>query len=198
KLAGAIGKSWTGIYDIYNALGDTLEGQYSITEDFVVSDTLDSRWNIRQNVSDTLRFKYIIKTYIPSVVWDGDLEVDVSLNVDATVNSDGTVDLVAKQGSTWLLTLTIKQSTGAAMDLTDYTARGMIRKKYKSEDPIEEFHCTVLTPKADGQIEVTLSATETALVPAKTYVYDIEIENNTGYVTRVMQGKLKVDPEVTK
>lgn len=128
------------------------------------------------------------------------------MNVQAEVKPDGSVDLVGKQGSTWRFVLEIKQSNNSPMNLTGYTARGQIRKFYNSRDVVKSFTCTIMNPATDGKIGVMLSATDTAAIKCggtpkeltSTYVYDIEIESSEGEVTRVLQGKLYVDPEVTK
>lgn len=128
------------------------------------------------------------------------------MNIQSIINDDGSVDLTGKQGSTWKFTLEIKQPSGSAMDLTGYTARGQIRKTCLSKDIIKSFTCTILNPATDGKIEVFLSATNTAQIKAgesetesaSIYVYDIEIESAGGEVSRILEGKLFVDPEVTK
>ena len=187
-------------YDVRCILGDTIECLYDIQDTgTIVSNSFEALWDVRNAVGETIRFEYDIPQYTAVDVWDGDLEVDVALNVEATVNSDGTVDLLAKQGATWALTLTILQSDGVTpMDLTDYTVRGMIRRRYNSAEETESFTCALVAPATDGQFTATISDDDTAAIPAKNYVYDLEIESPAGDTTRVLQGKLKVDPEVTK
>ncbi len=126
-----------------------------------------------------------------------------------TKNKDGTVDILLKQGSTFEIVLLVKDKSvdpPVPLDLTGYTARGQIRKTPLSVDKVTDFTCTILDPPSSGQVKVFLSATVTASIPAgKTatdatskYVYDIELADQTGRVTRVLQGRIFVDPEVTK
>lgn len=119
-------------------------------------------------------------------------------NIVFTANDDGTTDAVGKQGATWYFTLSVKDEDDVAIDLTGYTARGQIRRKYTSEDFIEEFTCALAVDPTTGIINVLLSDSETDLIAKGKYVYDIEMESSTGYVTRLIQGKLSVDPQVTK
>lgn len=128
------------------------------------------------------------------------------MNVLFTVNSDGSVDITGKQGSTWKFILEVKQDNGAVMDLTGYAVRGQIRKAYTSADITKTFTCTILTPASGGKIQYDLSATNTAAITcgktpkesASSYVYDSEIESAGGDVTRILEGKLFVDAEVTR
>jgi hypothetical protein len=127
-------------------------------------------------------------------------------NIIFTQNEDGTVDAIGKQGSTWAFKLKLKDNDGHAIDLTGYTGRGQIRKRYSSSEIIKSFTVTIDTPEMDGEISCLLAASETEDIPcgktyrssASKYVYDIEIESSANFVMRLIQGKLFVDPETTK
>ncbi|RLG68959.1 hypothetical protein DRN93_01450 [archaeon] len=128
------------------------------------------------------------------------------MNIKAKANRDGSVDLIAKQGATWEFTIELTQENGDPVDLTGYTGRGQIRKDYSSEDYEAQFTVEVLSPETDGKVKVSLDADTTAGIEAGSsyedsasmYVYDIELVGADNYVMRVLQGKLYVDPEVTK
>lgn len=128
------------------------------------------------------------------------------MNISAKSNRDGSVDMIAKQGTTWEFTIELTDENGAAVDLTNYTGRGQIKKDYSDLTATADFTVTVLTPETDGKVKVSLDATTTSGIEAgKTYedsaskyVYDIELEDSiSGYVMRILQGKIFVDPEVT-
>lgn len=107
-------------------------------------------------------------------------------------------NLTIDQGSTFKRALTIKSGdTGAAIDITGSTISGQIRESVDSETIIAEFTGTVTTP-VSGQCEVSLTATQTTAIPSGTYVYDIEWEDVNGNVTRLIEGKATVTPEVTR
>ena len=55
----------------------------------------------------------------------------------------------------------------------------------------------VITPLT-GVLTLLLSATTTAALIAKTYVYDLEIVSASGFVTRMIQGEAVISPEVTR
>ena len=50
---------------------------------------------------------------------------------------------------------------------------------------------------ADGTIEITISAANTALLTSSG-VYDLEIVSGAGVVSRVLQGEWRLSPEVTR
>lgn len=115
-------------------------------------------------------------------------------------------NLEINQGETFILNMTLKDTiTGIALDLTGYIFRGQIRQFANSSTVIEEFTCTFVDA-ATGQVQISLTDEETSLIPAhgstyksKTkYVYDIEMEDPTGQVRRLLNGYVYVSPEVTK
>lgn len=117
----------------------------------------------------------------------------------------GTVDIIGKQGSTWKFVIKIKNKNGNPIDLSHIKeVRGQIRKTYNS--PVIKSWICIITKPQEGEIVITLPANETKTIPAGKdifdpkgqYVYDIEIEDKNGYVSRILQGKLIIDPEVTK
>lgn len=100
------------------------------------------------------------------------------------------------QGSTFAITVTIRDNAGDPLDLTAYTARGQIRKTYQSENATN-FEIQILSPPDTGKLTLALDADVTEGLAAGRYVYDVEIVNGT-VVNRVLQGQITVDPEVTR
>jgi hypothetical protein len=121
-------------------------------------------------------------------------------------NSDGSVDLLGKQGATWKLTLSLTDNSDNPIDLTGYIVRGQVRKSYQSSIAYN-FICYI-TDAENGKLVISMPASLTASIPSaddknpkapdNTYVYDIEIESRDGVVTRILEGNLYIDPEVTK
>lgn len=109
--------------------------------------------------------------------------------------------ITIEQGATFLLELIWKNPDETPINLTGYTARMQVRKKYA--DTVKVLDLTtqngkiVLTP-LQGKINVTIPATDTANVTIKTGVYDLELESSTGVVTRLIEGSVTVTPEVTR
>ena len=133
------------------------------------------------------------------------------MGLEIVANKDKTLTVVAKQGTTWVLTLTLTNADNSPVDLTGYSARGQIRPSYTSPTVVASFTTSI----TDNVVTCLVPASITANVPAyktsiaiKTppkweevqgcYVFDIEIYNTDGYVERVAEGVWYVDPEVTR
>jgi hypothetical protein len=110
-------------------------------------------------------------------------------------------DLEIKQGATLSLTATWKDSTGAAINLTGYTARLQVRAAYDSSATILSLTSSsgITLGGAAGTIAITASATVTALLTAPwAGVWDLELVSGGGVVTRLLEGAATVSPEVTR
>ena len=105
-------------------------------------------------------------------------------------------NIVLDQGTTFTTFLALTDDTGAALDLTGYTARGQIRKWYTSNS-YTTFTITITQP-ASGYINLALTANTTANMEPGRYVYDIEAVSGANVITRVIEGIVTVTPEVTK
>lgn len=99
------------------------------------------------------------------------------------------------QGTTFSLSLIVSDQNGDPKDLSDYTAAAQMRKSYYTNTAIN-FDADITLP-LDGEVTISLSATETSAIKAGRYVYDIEIEGDSETL-RVLEGIVVVNPEVTK
>jgi hypothetical protein len=112
-------------------------------------------------------------------------------------------NITVDQGATFSLVVTWKNPNGTPIDLTGYTARMQARAKYDSPNP--PLFSLTSTPAAGlvlggvaGTVTITIDAATTAgLVPGQ-YVYDLEVVSSGGIVTRLIEGRCIVSPEVTK
>jgi hypothetical protein len=110
------------------------------------------------------------------------------------------VNFTLDQGATFTQTLIYKDSDGELVDLTSYTARSKARASLESNVVI--WNLTngngITLGGATGEITLTLSAATTAdYEPGAVYVYDLEIVNEST-VTRLIQGQVTVNGEVTR
>lgn len=115
--------------------------------------------------------------------------------------SAAAVDLNIDQGSTFVLPITYKDPDGNTVDISGYSARMQLRKTVAQADPadlslVSPTNITVGT--TNGQLVVTISATQTGGLTSKKYVYDLEIESPSGVVTRLLQGTVYVSFQVTR
>jgi hypothetical protein len=112
-------------------------------------------------------------------------------------------NITCEQGSTFSkkLTITDNATPPVARDLSTFTARMQVRPDVDSSTKLLDLVSTGGTPEitlnASGEIQITVSATNTA---ALTHggVYDLEIVDGAGAVERVIQGDFTLDKEVTR
>lgn len=103
-----------------------------------------------------------------------------------------------QQGATYTLNFTAYTgtSTGSAFNFTGYSLRSKVRQRYNSTAVTATFTCTILSSTA-GTGRLTLSSTVTAALSEGGYVYDVEAYTTGLVVSRILEGKLLVTPEVT-
>lgn len=108
-------------------------------------------------------------------------------------------DFTAAQGETFDHTVTWKIDD-VAVNVTGYTARLQIRKRHTSTATVASLTSGsgLTLGGSAGTIQIVLSATATAALAARRYVYDLELVSGGGAVYRVLEGAFVVTPEVTR
>jgi len=114
------------------------------------------------------------------------------------------LDLTIEKGSTFERVFTWKTKnpdTGVLepVNLSGYSARAMMREEYDSAEPFISLttgNGIVLTPLT-GEIKITVTAEQSAALLAERGVWDIEVYTGT-IVYRLLEGKVKIKPEVTR
>ena len=104
-------------------------------------------------------------------------------------------NLYIDQGTTYSLTITVNDQNGDVKDLTDYTVSAQMRKSYYSSTATS-FTASASSP-TDGEVTISLTATQTSALKAGRYVYDIEIASDEETL-RILEGIVVINPEVTK
>lgn len=111
-----------------------------------------------------------------------------------------TYNTTIDQGADWFVTFVYKDSDGTAINLTGYSAALQLRDTYA--DTTTDLSLTsasgITITGATGTLEVRATAAQTAAIAAGTYVYDLQITSGSGIVTRLVQGRIVVSPEVTR
>lgn len=105
-------------------------------------------------------------------------------------------NLYIDQGTTYSVTITVTNDAGTARNLTGYTARSQLKKSYYSTSNTA-FTVSINNP-SEGEIDLSLTATQTANLRMGRYVYDVELVSNTNAVERIVEGIITVYPEVTQ
>lgn len=114
------------------------------------------------------------------------------------------LDLTVYQGASWDYSLTWNLS-GTPVNLTGYSARMQIRPTYDSSTVVLGLTSGtgITLGGTAGTIYLEASAATTAgfateNTPQEQYVYDLELVSPAGVVTRLVQGRVFIDPEVTR
>lgn len=111
----------------------------------------------------------------------------------------GKYNMICPQGSTFSKRLTWIIDD-VPVDLTGYTARMQAKISHSSKcQPI--FNITTenggISVDDEGNVDLLIDADDTAGFIAKDYLYDLELISSS-VVTRLLEGKFIVTPEVTK
>jgi len=111
-----------------------------------------------------------------------------------------TFAMSAEQGSDFATTITYTNSSGVPVNLSGYTSRMQVRKFAGSAVPFLTLtNASGMTITAGtGVIDVAITAAAMAKLPGGSYVYDLEIVDSSGEVTKLLAGKFDVEAEVTR
>ena len=101
------------------------------------------------------------------------------------------------QGATFSKTITVKDTSGNALNLTGFTAIAQIRKS-PSSSTSTAFTVAFVSPRTTGQITISLTDTQTTALEAGRYNYDVLITSGTNVKTRVVEGIATVNPSVSR
>ena len=111
----------------------------------------------------------------------------------------GKYNMICPQGATFAKQLTYAID-GDPVDLTTYTARMQVREKHTSKTAIVSLTTEnggITLGDDEGTIDLYITDENTTTIPAKDYVYDIELISS-GEVYRLLEGKFIVTSEVTR
>jgi hypothetical protein len=111
----------------------------------------------------------------------------------------GKYNLICPQGST-LQTELIYSVECDPVNLFGYSARMQVREKHTSKKVILDLTTENLRISLgeEGQISLFISSEDTSFLHPKEYVYDLELISPSEYVSRIIEGKFIVTPEVTR
>jgi len=125
----------------------------------------------------------------------------------------GKYSLIIEQGATLDLEIQYKDSAGTAVDLTGYSGKMQIRSDYADSNPTTYITLSSslaadgtglnfsgsngTTPPTSGSIGIFISAASSSVFTFSTARYDLEITSGS-IVTRLLQGEVKLQKEVTR
>jgi hypothetical protein len=105
-------------------------------------------------------------------------------------------NLYVDAGSTYSNIITVSASNGQALDLTGYTVASQMRKSYGSST-VYNFTSSIYNA-ALGKVRLQLTDIQSQTIPAGRWLYDVEIRSPSGAVTRVVEGIVTVNPQITQ
>lgn len=112
----------------------------------------------------------------------------------------GFYPLTIDQGATLDRLITWTNAAGTPYDLSGWTARMQIRDKPGGSSLYQTLttdDSTIVLGGAAGTIRLVLAAATTSAWTWQTGHYDLELTNPDGAVTRLLQGKATLSPQVT-
>jgi hypothetical protein len=121
------------------------------------------------------------------------------LSIATLAAKPGRLDITINQGGTFgPLVLTLKDASGAAVDLTGWKAEAQYRASSSSATVLATFTCTITDPKG-GVIRVSLSDDATAALSAPAAgEWDLFVTTAAGEKYRILAGTVQVLPRVTR
>ena len=106
-------------------------------------------------------------------------------------------EITIEQGANLTSTITVTDTQGDAVNLTTYSASSQLRKSYYSSSA--NTISAIITGNSNGQITLSMTASNTAALTPGRYVFDLVITNSVdNSVTRVIEGTAVVLPSVTR
>lgn len=111
------------------------------------------------------------------------------------MSADATVDLIINQKASFQVTFTVKDN-GSIVNLANYTASAKYKQTYQTPDNQAVAITSTIANAVLGQVSISLTAAETALLQPVKYVYDVAIIDGNGFKTRIVEGSMRVSPGV--
>lgn len=114
----------------------------------------------------------------------------------------GGTDLVVPQGTSWSRRFEFLDASGELVDLTadGWSAKAQLRSRKAAPEPLYTWDSAAanLDLTVDGEVVLTLEPEETASWLFRRGVWDLEVTDPDGVVTRLAEGRLRVTREVTR
>jgi hypothetical protein len=98
------------------------------------------------------------------------------------------------QGTDFATTIEVADDAGVPINLSTFTGRSQMRKHYTSTT----FNSFTVTGDANGVITVSMNAATSANITGGRYVWDLELVSSGNVVSRIVEGIVTINPEVTR
>lgn len=111
----------------------------------------------------------------------------------------GAYDFYCEQGATFNRVVTVNDPAGDARDFTNHTGRMSVRRHVSDTTSLIDLTTENgrMSLGSDGTITLSIAAADTSAM-ADDGFYDLEVEDDSGNVERVLEGRFTLGREVTK
>lgn len=109
--------------------------------------------------------------------------------------SASTYNISIERNVDFCLILTLKNSNGTAIDVTNATIDAEIKQDYYFPN-LETFTVTKITP-ASGLVKLTLTAAQTAALHPGPLKYDVLVKYSDGTIQKILKGTVGVDTNIS-
>lgn len=104
------------------------------------------------------------------------------------------LNLFIDQGTDFATTIEVEDEAGTPINLSTYTGRAQMRKHYTSST----YNSFTVAGDANGVITVSMNAATSANIVGGRYVWDLEMVSGGNVVSRIVEGIVTINPEVTR
>lgn len=103
------------------------------------------------------------------------------------------IPVIIDQGTTFETTIDLTDQDGEALVTSGYSARAQMRRHYASTNSVA-FTCDL----SNGSLILSLTSEQTSNLEAGRYVYDVELEDASNNIIRLIEGIVTLTPQVTR
>lgn len=107
------------------------------------------------------------------------------------------VEVDMDQGTDFNLDVVVRRDDGSVINVTNYTFSSSMRKSFYSSSATANLTVSVVNA-ANGNVRFSLNSAATANIKAGRYVFDIKQIDTANVTTRMFEGIITVNPQVTK
>ena len=104
-------------------------------------------------------------------------------------------NIVIDQGTTFQTSINVTDDEEVAVNLTGYSANAQMRKHYTS---LTAYSFTTSISPDLGIVTLSMAANTTNTISPGRYMYDCELTDPNGAITRLVEGIVTITPGVTR
>ena len=104
-------------------------------------------------------------------------------------------NITIDQGTSFATTIDVTDEEGNIVDLTGFTGAAQMRKHYTSST---YYAFTVSISAGTGEVTLAMAANVTNNVAPGRYMFDCELNDGSGTISRLVEGIVTVTPGVTR